>query len=64
MLFLGLPIINLLTNRIKTEMHFKLSNLNSDLVLTLGYLDPAFNNSALKYKGRGEGGGVGCQPPS
>ena len=26
-------------------MRFKLSNLNSNLVLTLGYLNPAFNNS-------------------
>ena len=28
-------------------MLFKLSNLNSNLVLTLGYLNPALNNSAL-----------------
>ena len=28
-------------------MLFKLSNLNSDLTLTLGYLNPALNNSAL-----------------
>ena len=27
-------------------MLFKLSNLNSNLVLTLGYLNPALNNSA------------------
>ena len=26
-------------------MPFKLSNLNSNLALTLGYLNPAFNNS-------------------
>ena len=32
--------------RIKTEMLFKLSNLNSNLALTLGYLNPALNNSA------------------
>ena len=33
-------------------MLFKLSNLNSNLALTLGYLNPALNNSALfiKYK--------------
>ena len=31
----------------KTEMFFKLSNLNSNLALTLGYLNPALNNSAL-----------------
>ena len=28
-------------------MLFKLSNLNSNLALTLGYLNPASNNSAL-----------------
>ena len=28
-------------------MLFKLSNLNSNFVLTLGYLNPALNNSAL-----------------
>ena len=28
-------------------MLFKLSNLNSNLGLTLGYLNPALNNSAL-----------------
>ena len=28
-------------------MLFKLSNLNSHLALTLGYLNPALNNSAL-----------------
>ena len=27
-------------------MLFKLSNLNSNLTLTLGYLNPALNNSA------------------
>ena len=34
------------TKRIKTKMLFKLSNLNSNLALTLGYLNPALNNSA------------------
>ena len=29
-------------------MSFKLSNLNSNLALTLGYLNPALNNSALE----------------
>ena len=29
-------------------MLFKLSNLNSNLALTLGYLKPALNNSALE----------------
>ena len=28
-------------------MLFKVSNLNSNLALTLGYLNPALNNSAL-----------------
>ena len=31
-------------------MLFKLSNLNSNLALTLGYLNPALNNSALELK--------------
>ena len=30
----------------KTEMLFKVSNLNLNLALTLGYLKPALNNSA------------------
>ena len=47
MLFLELPIINLQTKRIKSEMLSQLSYLNSNLALTLGYLNPALNNSAL-----------------
>ena len=31
-------------------MLFKLPNLNSNLALTLGYLNPALNNSALNLK--------------
>ena len=31
-------------------MLFKLSNLNSNLALTLGYLNPALNNSALEIR--------------
>jgi len=31
-------------------MPFKLSNLNSNLALTLGYLNPAMNNSVLVFK--------------
>ena len=31
-------------------MLFKLSNLNSNLVLTLGYLNPTLNNSAQRFK--------------
>ena len=42
-----IPIINLLTKTIKTEMLFKLSNLNPNFALTLGYLNPALNNSPL-----------------
>ena len=37
----------LLDKRTKTEMLFKRSNLNSNLALTLGYLNPALNNPAL-----------------
>ena len=31
-------------------MFFKLSNLNSNLALTLGYLNPALNNLALEIR--------------
>ena len=31
-------------------MLFKISNLNSNLALTLGYLNPALNYSALMFK--------------
>ena len=31
-------------------MIFTFSNLNSNLALTLGYLNPALNNSAQEYK--------------
>ena len=34
----------------KTEMPFKLSNLNSNCALTLGYLNPALNNPAQDVK--------------
>ena len=37
----------LVDKKTKTEMSFKLSYLNSNLALTLGYLNPALNNSAL-----------------
>ena len=33
----------------KTEMLFKLSNLNSNLALTVGYLNLALKNSALIF---------------
>ena len=35
------------TKRIKIKMLFKLSNLNSNLALTMSYLNLALNNSAL-----------------
>ena len=38
--------IKLLTKRIKLNLLFKLSYLNSNFELTLGYLNPALNNSA------------------
>ena len=37
----------MLTERIKLNLLFNLSNLNSNFALTLGYLKPALNNSAL-----------------
>ena len=48
---LELPIINLTRRQkeLKTEILLKLSNLNSNLTLTLGYLNPALNNSALGF---------------
>ena len=49
--------VNLYTKGIKTEMLFKLSNLNSNLALTLGYLNPALNNLAL---GEERQSGVKC----
>ena len=39
--------MNLLTKRIKLNLLFKLSYLNSYFALTLGYLNPALNNPAL-----------------
>ena len=47
LLFLEPPIINLQTKGIKTEMLSKLSQLNSNIALTSGYLNPALNYSAL-----------------
>ena len=35
--------------RIKLNLHFKLSYLNSNFVLTLGYVNPALNNPALYF---------------
>ena len=42
------PINKLMTERIKLNLHFKLSNLNSNFALTLGYLNPALNNTAVE----------------
>ena len=42
------PINNLMTERIKLNLLFKLSNLNSNFALTLGYLNPALNNTAVE----------------
>ena len=44
------PTINLMTEIIKLNLLFKLSNLNSNFALTLGYLDPALNNPALSLE--------------
>ena len=48
-IILEIPIINLLTKTFTTEMLFKLSNLNLNFALTLGYLNPALNNSPLDF---------------
>ena len=43
--------MNLMTKRIKLNSLFKLSYLNSNFALTLGYHNPALNNPALEsYK--------------
>ena len=41
----------LIDKKNKTEMLFKLSNLNSNHTLTLGYLNPALNNLAQGFLG-------------
>jgi len=40
--------MKLYTKRNKLNLLFKLSYLNSNFVLTLGYLNPPLNNPALK----------------
>ena len=48
-------------------MLFKLSNLNSNLALTLGYLNPALKNSALYCSNRRvniDSDGVYCLVPA
>ena len=46
LIFIAHRIINLLTKRIKLNLLYKLSYLNSNFALTLGYLNPALNNPA------------------
>ena len=48
LLFLELPIINCRQKELKLKCFFKFSNLNSNLALTLGYLNPVLNNSVLE----------------
>ena len=43
LIFIEHRIINLLTKRIKLNLLYKLSYLNSNFALTLGYLNPALN---------------------
>ena len=50
LIFIEHRIINLLTKRIKLNLLYKLSYLNSNFALTLGYLNPALNNPAQNYK--------------
>jgi len=47
LIFIEHRIINLLTKRMKLNLLYKLSYLNSNFALTLGYLNPALNNPAL-----------------
>ena len=46
LLFLRASNHQLVDKRIKLKLFFKLSNLNSNFALTLGYLNPALNNPA------------------
>ena len=50
LIFIEHRIINLLTKRTKLNLLYKLSYLNSNFALTLGYLNPALNNPALVHK--------------
>ena len=49
LIFIEHQIINLLTKRTKLNLVYKLSYLNSNFALTLGYLNPALNNPALAF---------------
>ena len=49
LIFIEYQIINLLTKRTKLNLLYKLSYLDSNFALTLGYLNPALNNPALKF---------------
>ena len=42
-------IVNLVTKRTKLNLVYKLSYLNSNFALTLGYLNPALNNPARDF---------------
>ena len=56
-LYMFKPIISVVETIVKLalfciptfSLRFKLSDLNSNLALTLGYLNPALNNSALDF---------------
>ena len=48
--FLGHLIIKLKTKRVKLSFLFKLSDLKTSFILTVGYLNPALNNPALIMK--------------
>ena len=48
--FLGHLIIKLKTKRVKLSFLFKLSDLKTSFILTVGYLNPVLNNPALIMK--------------
>ena len=52
LIFIEHRIINLLTKRTKLNLLYKLSYLNSNFALTLGYLNPALNNPAQNCSNR------------
>ena len=54
LIFIEHQIINLLTKITKLNLVYKLSYLNSNFALTLGYLNPALNNPAQGFSRRQE----------
>ena len=60
-IFLEYPIIKLKAKRIKLNLLFKLSYLSSNFALTLGYLNPASNNSAQSSSSYDDRGGRGVR---